>query len=54
MKEALNPHISIDCVVFGFDFSELKVLFVERKFKSEDEKLILNDLKLRQIPFHFA
>ncbi len=27
----LNPHISIDCVVFGFDEDELKVLLIERK-----------------------
>ncbi len=26
----LNPHISVDCVIFGFDFEELKVLLIER------------------------
>ena len=28
---ALIPHIPIDCVVFGFDEDELKVLVIERK-----------------------
>lgn len=27
----LNPHISVDCVVFGFDYKYLKVLLVERE-----------------------
>ncbi len=27
---SLNPHISVDCVIFGFDFEELKVLLIER------------------------
>ncbi len=26
----LNPHVSVDCVIFGFDFEELKVLLIER------------------------
>jgi len=42
----LNPHISVDCVVFGFDNKHLKVLLVERKIIDEatSEKKI--DLKL--------
>lgn len=27
----LNPHISVDCVVFGFDGKNLKVLLIERE-----------------------
>lgn len=27
----LNPHVSIDCVVFGFDAGKLKVLLIERE-----------------------
>ncbi|MGE0079155.1 MAG: NUDIX domain-containing protein [Bacteroidales bacterium] len=27
----LNPHISVDCVVFGFDYKYLKVLLVEKE-----------------------
>ncbi len=46
----LNPHISVDCVVFGFDFNELKVLLIERKFLSlenvQDKGLLGEDLKL--------
>lgn len=30
-KHQLNPRISADCVVFGFDFSQLKVLLIERE-----------------------
>ncbi|MGB0369354.1 MAG: NUDIX domain-containing protein, partial [Flavobacteriales bacterium] len=26
----LNPNVSVDCVVFGFDVSGLKVLLIER------------------------
>jgi len=27
----LNPHISIDCVIFGFDGKNLKILFIKRE-----------------------
>jgi hypothetical protein len=27
----LNPHISVDCVVFAFDYFQLKVLLIERE-----------------------
>jgi len=30
----LNPHISVDCVVIGFDEDKLKVLLTERRFKT--------------------
>jgi 8-oxo-dGTP diphosphatase len=32
----LNPHVSVDCVIFGFDFEELKVLLIERQSKSNN------------------
>ena len=31
----LNPHVSVDCVLFGFDFEELKVLLIERKHDNQ-------------------
>ena len=31
MQNRLNPHISVDCVVFGFDFRQLSVLLVKRQ-----------------------
>ncbi len=31
MLNQLNPHISVDCVVFGYDVTGLKVLLVERE-----------------------
>lgn len=35
----LNPHVSVDCVVFGFDSGKLKVLLIEReKTGYENEK----------------
>jgi 8-oxo-dGTP diphosphatase len=27
----LNPHVSVDCVIFGFHDSKLKVLLIERE-----------------------
>jgi 8-oxo-dGTP diphosphatase len=27
----LNPHVSVDCVIFGFDMGKLKVLLIERE-----------------------
>ncbi len=40
----LNPHISVDCVIFGFDFSELRVLLVERTL--EKDSGVASDVKL--------
>jgi 8-oxo-dGTP diphosphatase len=34
----LNPHVSVDCVIFGFDESELKVLLIERDLDITDQK----------------
>ena len=28
----LNPHVSVDCVIFGYDFDELKELLIERNY----------------------
>lgn len=28
---AITPNLSVDCVIFGFDFTELKVLLIERE-----------------------
>ena len=39
MEQRFNPHISVDCVVFGFDDEELKVLLVKRDSASEKYKL---------------
>jgi 8-oxo-dGTP diphosphatase len=40
-----NPNVSVDCVVFGFDGSDLKVLLVERykrdKLDIQDDTLVL-------------
>lgn len=30
-KKDLNPHVSVDCVVFGFDGNSLQVLLIERQ-----------------------
>lgn len=37
------PNISIDCVIFGFDFDQLNVLLVERKLIDEATNNILID-----------
>jgi len=39
-----NPHVSVDCVVFGFDGSKLKVLLIERTINEQNE--LYNDKKL--------
>jgi len=33
--ENLIPHVSVDCVVFGFDFGRLNILLIERKINYE-------------------
>ena len=33
----LNPHVSVDCVIFGFDEHELKVLLIERNLDVQDQ-----------------
>ncbi len=32
---SINPHISVDCVIFGFSTSRLKVLLIEREYTGE-------------------
>ncbi len=36
MQNKLNPHISVDCVVFGFDSRQLNVLLVKRQAVAGD------------------
>lgn len=40
----LNPHISVDCVIFGFDGKYLKVLLIEREQVSGDISVVPSDL----------
>ena len=40
----LNPHVSVDCVVFGFEFGKLNVLLIERNMQFEGREY--KDLKL--------
>ncbi len=32
----INPHISVDCVIFGFSTSQLKVLLIQRDYSNEN------------------
>jgi hypothetical protein len=34
-KASFNPHLSVDCVIFGFDGNRLRVLLIERKNPGE-------------------
>ncbi|MDD3320318.1 MAG: NUDIX domain-containing protein [Paludibacter sp.] len=43
-ENTYNPHVSVDCVVFGFDSDNLKVLLIERTIKEQNESY--NDKKL--------
>ncbi len=44
MKVIYNPHVSVDCVVFGFDGELLKVLLIERSIAENHQ--LYNDKKL--------
>ncbi len=47
MTTKLNPHVSVDCVIFGFDGQNLKVLLIDRNYnKSETERSASQTLKL--------
>lgn len=45
-----NPHVSVDCVVFGFDGEKLKVLLVERSIAEQNE--MYNDAAARKQYLH--
>jgi ADP-ribose pyrophosphatase YjhB (NUDIX family) len=36
----INPHISVDCVIFGFSTNQLKVLLIRRTFRDPSGKTI--------------
>ena len=47
MKEAkfvYNPHISIDCVVFGFDGENIRILLIKRRQEGEEVYALPGDL----------
>jgi hypothetical protein len=35
----INPHISVDCVIFGFSTKMLKILLIEREYTDSEGKL---------------
>ena len=45
----INPHISVDCVVFGFSTNQLKVLLIEREYRDEEG----NQAKDHKLPGDF-
>lgn len=46
LQHRILPNISIDCVVFGFDFEKLNVLLVERKLEVPEENIHISDYTL--------
>jgi 8-oxo-dGTP diphosphatase len=47
MNNNFNEHISVDCVIFGYDLKSLKVLLLERHLHSPDGKrFIFKDITL--------
>lgn len=38
MQKGLIPNLSVDCVVFGFDFNNLNILLIERNFFIGDKQ----------------
>ncbi len=50
---ALIPNMSVDCVVFGFDFETLNVLLEERKLKDPDTgELVIDDYTITGYHIH--
>jgi len=35
VSRSINPHISVDCVIFGFSTNQLKVLLIQRDYTDE-------------------
>ncbi len=57
MQRALNPHISVDCVIFGFNGNKLQLLLINRDMRtaSSNETIPLKlpgDLILKGEPLH--
>ena len=47
MENKLHPNISVDCVIFGFDFEKLNVLLVERHLKDLNSEIeLISDFTL--------
>ena len=47
IRHSILPNISVDCVIFGFDFEKLNILLVERKLIDEKTSIeLINDLTL--------
>ncbi len=47
MSHKWVPNLSVDCVIFGFDADQLKVLLVERTLRTTDKKnIVFSDLSL--------
>jgi 8-oxo-dGTP diphosphatase len=47
MEKQLHPNISVDCVIFGFDFENLNVILAERKLMDKDTgESIISDYTL--------
>ncbi|MFN8308528.1 MAG: NUDIX domain-containing protein [Chitinophagales bacterium] len=42
----LNPHVSVDCVIFGYDGRELKALLIERKYNGENAETSRSKLNI--------
>lgn len=54
IQQRLNPHVSVDCVIFGFDSQRLKVLLIERNSDSKfalPGDLILEDEDLDEAAY---
>jgi 8-oxo-dGTP diphosphatase len=45
IPRVINPHISVDCVIFGFSKNQLKVLLIERQYRDGNGNST-SDLKL--------
>jgi len=46
MKDKIIPNVSVDCLVFGFDFENLHILLNKREMRSKNGEVILSDYTL--------
>lgn len=46
IEHKILPNVSVDCVIFGFDFEKLNVLLVERKLEDPANGLSISDYTL--------
>ena len=50
INNQLNPNISVDCVIFGFDGKELHVLLIDRE---NELKNVVSEFTISLLTIHY-